>query len=68
MQKVSAEALQEIRNALDEYQKLVDDGPLADGAKYSYKRFANDFVRWLGGYFEPGATIENVDPPDTTAS
>ena len=61
------EALTQIRNALAVYEKVVETAPLADGSKYTYKRFATEFVRWLGDEFVPGSTMTEVDPPDATS-
>ena len=46
-----------VEHALREYEKEVDASKLRPGTKYTYKRHANTFVRWLHGDFTPGGTL-----------
>lgn len=40
---------------LDEYFVALERSPLADKSREDYYYFAECFVRWLDGTFEPGA-------------
>jgi hypothetical protein len=40
---------------LDEYTALVTDSNLSHGSKAMYTDFANCFVRWIRGEFQPGS-------------
>lgn len=54
MARISADALQEVRSALEEYREEVESTDLADSTKETYTLHAENFVRWLADEFEPG--------------
>lgn len=56
-ERVSPSALQEIDRALRDYEAEVDASDLAESTKWTYKRHASTFVRWLHGKFKPGGNI-----------
>ena len=58
MPKVSPEILKAVQDALDRYEREVEDTPLTTSAKNTYLLHARNFVRWLEDDFEPGATLK----------
>ena len=58
MPKVSPEILKAVQDALDRYEREVEDTPLATSAQNTYLLHARHFVRWLDDDFEPGATLK----------
>lgn len=55
--KVSSSALEEVKAALEEYKKAIDDSSLSDVSKKNYVRYPEQFVRWLYDDFEPGLRL-----------
>ena len=47
-------ALREIRKLFDQYANEVDSSDLSQSSKTMYIDFANCFVRWMNGGFQPG--------------
>lgn len=54
MKQLKAPCLEQVQNALELYQQVVQETELAPDTKRTYLRHAETFVRWLGGEFEPG--------------
>ncbi len=50
------EALAHVEAAYRKYEAEVEAAPLAPASKKTYLLHAGNFVRWLRGEFEPGAT------------
>ncbi len=61
--KITPEALAEVRAALKEYTIEVfdarDQGHLHGNTSETYLRRAESFVRWLSGEYEPGTRSKN---------
>ena len=57
MPKVTLLTLQEVKDALEQYQKTVEESPLSLSAKNTYLLHARQFVRWLDDDFTQGATV-----------
>ena len=57
MAKVSPTTLSEVQEALRRYEQTVEASPLRLSSKNTYLLHARQFVRWLAGEFEPGATV-----------
>ena len=55
MPKISASALQEVRRALEEYEREVEQTDLALATKNTYLHHARTFVSWLDDDFTPGS-------------
>ena len=58
MPKINPEALRQVQDALDRYNKEVNATSLAPTSKKTYTSHAWHFVRWLADDFEPGATLD----------
>lgn len=43
---------------LDGYWEAIQRSPLAEASKVDYYYFAECFVRWIEGDYEPGAKVE----------
>ena len=54
VERVSPGTLLEINSALEQYVAEVDSSDLKDDTKWTYKRHATTFVRWLSADFKPG--------------
>ena len=59
MPKINQDALRQVQEALDRYEKEVDATSLAPLSKKTYILHAWHFVRWLKDDFEPGATLSS---------
>jgi len=57
MAEVSSEAISEIERALERYWQVVEASRLQSTTKKTYLVHAGNFVRWLKGEFQPGATL-----------
>lgn len=55
--KVSSSTLEEVKAALEEYKKAINDSCLSDVSKKNYVRYPEQFVRWLDDDFEPGLRL-----------
>lgn len=56
--KISKQALEEVKTALEEYKKVVEAANLALSTKDTYIRHSSNFVRWLYDDFEPGSGLK----------
>ena len=54
MPKINNDALRQVQEALDRYEKEVNAKPLAPSSRKTYILHAWHFVRWLNDDFEPG--------------
>lgn len=54
--KVGPATFVEIKRALTEYCNEVGSSDLKPGSQAMYIDHANNFVRWIAGEFDPGAT------------
>ena len=52
--KISQQAMEEVRQALEVYREEVNSAPLASATRWTYLRHADTFVRWLNDDFLPG--------------
>gem|GEM_PF-2680771 len=52
--RVRPETLDEVRAAFERYRAEVMSASLADSSRRTYLVHAENFVRWLGGDFQPG--------------
>ena len=59
MPKINHDALRQVQEALDRYEKEVDATSLARSSKNTYLLHAWHFVRWLNDDFEPGGTLSS---------
>ena len=59
MPKISGDALRQVKEALDRYEKEVGATSLAPSSKKTYLLHAWHFVRWLNDDFEPGGTLSS---------
>ncbi len=57
MPKINQDALRQVQEALDRYEKEVNATSLARSSKSTYILHAWHFVRWLNDDFEPGANL-----------
>ena len=57
MAKVRRETLEDVKQAFEEYKKVVDATGMTDKSKWTYTDYADRFVRWLDDNFEPGAKV-----------
>jgi uncharacterized protein with HEPN domain len=55
MRRLSPEVIQQVRAALQEYEREVEAANLARTTKDTYLLHASNFVRWLAGEFTPGS-------------
>lgn len=55
MLRVTPSADQEIRDAFEEYSRLVADSGLSETSQKTYLLHAGNFVRWLNDEFVPGS-------------
>jgi hypothetical protein len=53
--QISEDALKEVKSALQAYYARVSETDLSEASKSFYIDFADCFVRWLEGAFEPGS-------------
>jgi hypothetical protein len=53
--EISDDALKEVKGALEIYYARVAGTDLSEASKSFYIDFADCFVRWLEGDFEPGS-------------
>ena len=53
--RVSGRTLADVEEALKAYEQVVEEAPLTRTSKDTYVGHARQFVRWLGGDFEPGS-------------
>ncbi len=59
MPKVDRETLRKVEAAQERFVREVDDHPmLSPTTKWTYKRGASDFVRWLNDEFVPGRKLK----------
>jgi hypothetical protein len=56
--RVNTKTLQEVEEALREYERDVQASDLTPSTKRTYLSHAKDFVRWLKGDFVPGGRKE----------
>ena len=57
MPQIRAEVLRAAEEALEQYEEDVERSPLTRNTKDTYLLHARNFVRWMKGEFEPGATL-----------
>ena len=58
MPKVSNKsALQQVKEALEKYRRVVESTGLQPSTKQTYLLHAENFVRWLDDEFEPGVNL-----------
>lgn len=57
MPKISGESLYQVQAALENYEEAVNATAMTVESKKTYLLHARQFVRWLNGDFEPGATL-----------
>ena len=57
MPKLSLRSLEEVQEALRQYEQTVEASPLRLSSKNTYLLHARQFVRWLADDFEPGETV-----------
>jgi hypothetical protein len=57
MAEITPQALAEVREALERYEKEVETSKLQPNSQYTYLLHAQNFVRWLAGDFTPGGTL-----------
>ena len=50
--------MRQLWEQFDEYVAEVNASALADTSKKDYIIFAEQFVRWIEGYFTPGANVK----------
>jgi hypothetical protein len=53
--QISEDALKEVKSALQTYCARVSGTDLSEASKSFYIDFADCFVRWIEGEFEPGS-------------
>ena len=56
--KISRQALEEVKAALEEYKKVVEATNLSRTTKDTYIDHPSAFVRWLYDDFEPGSRVK----------
>ena len=56
--KISRQALEEVKTALEEYKKVVEATNLSRTTKDTYIDHPSAFVRWLYDDFEPGSRLK----------
>jgi hypothetical protein len=52
--RISSKALQEVEEALKQYEKEVQSSKMEPSTKRTYLLHSNNFVRWLKDDFVPG--------------
>ena len=57
MARIGEDALRQVLDALEDYENIVNNTPLAPTSKSTYLLHANHFVRWLQDDFDPGASL-----------
>lgn len=57
MPKISAAALREVQDALEQYRNEVEISNLKHKTKKTYIRHSGTFVRWLNDDFTPGINV-----------
>jgi hypothetical protein len=55
--QVTAQAVQEVEQALRRYEEEVGRSRLTEATKQTYLLHAGNFVRWLKEDFVPGGTL-----------
>ncbi len=55
--ELSKETLEQVRKALEKYNKVCERNLNTDNARNTYKRYAGYFVRWMNNDFTPGETL-----------
>jgi|HubBroStandDraft_5_1064220.scaffolds.fasta_scaffold215933_2 hypothetical protein len=55
---VSTKTLQEVEEALREYERDVQASDMTPSTKHTYLLHSTNFVRWLKGDFVPGGRKE----------
>ena len=58
MAKVRRETLEDVKQAFEEYKKVVDATGMSDQSKLTYIDNADQFIRWLDDDFEPGVNVK----------
>ena len=59
MPKVSQDALNQVKNALEQYEREVNGTPMANNTKNTYLLHSRNFVRWLNDDFQPGVNVSS---------
>jgi hypothetical protein len=59
-----SELVKQMEILLQLYAAEVDQAELTPASKAHYIDFANCFVRWIRGEFEPGSTAGNLRKPN----
>lgn len=59
MPHVPNDALRQVQEALERYEKVVEDSCLKRSTRDTYIVHARNFVRWLDDDFEPGGTLKS---------
>ena len=57
MAKISPQALTEVKNVFQRYEKEVKASKLQQSASRTYLLHSRNFVRWLEDDFTPGGTL-----------
>jgi hypothetical protein len=57
MAEISAEALRQVEQALARYSNVCEANLGTRNSKETYYRYAEQFVRWLKGDFNPGERL-----------
>ena len=47
-----------LESLIDQYEKVVEHASYTESTKHTYIYHSRNFVRWVKGDFEPGATRE----------
>lgn len=58
--KISKQALEEVRAALERYREEVAEAGLAPLTEKTYLHHAETFVRWLEDDFTPGSRVDRL--------
>jgi len=61
MARITPEALKEVQEALKGYRNVCDEKLGTPNSKWTYKHYAELFVRWLNGEFGPGDRRKHSD-------
>lgn len=57
MMQMSPQALREVEQALERYEREVAATPLSPSTQHTYIHHASSFVRWLKGEFTPSGSL-----------
>lgn len=58
VERISVRSLSKVWELFDEYVEVVNSSALAPSSKTDYIMFAEQFVRWIDGNFEPGGMVK----------